>query len=162
MATDRQSLVTASSLLVNLAKVHLTSFRTTYRRLKLCPLALGLLIFFSGCSSCWSTSHRPCFGRWVTVTFIITWRLKLLNDDWSRQGAIFYPLKIKSCNLSLPYLTLSIIKVQLTPKSFFLLTYSPYWPDHLCEKNCCRSFFQFFSWIFKFGNFRASLTRDRA
>ena len=36
-------------------------------------------------------------------------------------------------------------KVQLTPKSFFRLTYSPYWPDHLCEKNVAVAFFNFFS-----------------
>ena len=37
------------------------------------------------------------------------------------------------------------IKVQLTPKSFFRLTYSPYWPDHLCEKIVVVGFFNFFS-----------------
>ena len=35
-------------------------------------------------------------------------------------------------------------KAQLTPKSFFCLTYSPYWPGHLCEKIVAVAFFIFF------------------
>ena len=40
--------------------------------------------------------------------------------------------------------TVSDSKVQLTPKSFFHLTCSPYWPDHLCEKIVAVAFFNFF------------------
>ena len=39
-----------------------------------------------------------------------------------------------------------LLKVQLTPlEIFFRLTYSPYWPDHLCEKNVAVAFFNVFS-----------------
>ena len=41
------------------------------------------------------------------------------------------------------------LKVQLTRKSFFHLTYSPYWPDHLCEKIVAVAFFNFFFMSFE-------------
>ena len=39
-------------------------------------------------------------------------------------------------------IAIKMFKVQLTPKSFFHLTYSPHCPDHLCEK--IAAFFNFF------------------